>query len=145
MTILDDLSTTTDKASATLADHGHHIVELGVEQAKAKADQMRLAANRAAERAERKTRKAAKKARRHSKVLLADLADEAAARASSVLPVLRAKKRSKTPLVLGVIGLGAGAYVVLRLRKSQATTVVPAPYQPPNSGATMNGSPIAAP
>jgi len=143
MTILDDVSTTTDKASSTLVDHGHHIVDLGVEQAKAKADQMRKAANKAAKQAERKTRKAAKKARRRSAAMWSDFADEAAARASTVLPVT--KKRSKTPIVLGIVGLGAGAYVVLRMRKSATPADAPAPYQPPASGSTLNGSQVAAP
>jgi len=150
MTILDDLSTTTDKTSAALVDHGHHIVDLGVEQAKAKADQMRsavaAAASTAAKQAERKTRKAAKKARRRSAALWADFADEAAARASDVLPATmlpKRSKRSKKPVVLAIIGLGAGAFVVMRLRKWEEPA--PVRYQPPSSAAGLNGSPVASP
>jgi len=153
MTILDNLSATTDKASTTLVDHGHHVVDLGVEQAKAKADHMLAAvtsaANTAAKQAERKTRKAAKKARRRSAAMWADFADEAAARASDALPAKLTKrnKKSKKPFVLAIIGLGAGAFVVMRLRKSEEPAAAPASYQPPTVApdSTVNGAHVVSP
>jgi len=151
MTFRDDLSTTTDKASTLLVDQGHHLVDAGVEQAKAKAEQVRAAvtaaANTAAKKAERKTRKAAKKARRRSAALWSDFADEAASRASDALPakLTERSKHSKKPFVLAVIGLGAGAFVVTRLRKTDAPKLTPAPYQPSSatSDTAVNGVRVA--